>query len=418
MKTLYNLFVFIYPKIAWLISFKNTKAKLWLEGRKNIFEKLSIAFKNNQHKIIWMHCASLGEFEQGRPVLERIKSENPNYKILLTFFSPSGYEVRKNYTGADFIFYLPMDSASNAKQFYDIVRPSLILFVKYEFWFYYNTEAKTRNIPLLLISGIFREKQPFFKWYGSLHKKMLHCFTYFFIQNEESLELLNSIGFGKNIILSGDTRFDRVITIAQQFKSNPIIEKFIENKKVIVAGSTWLEDDEELDHYANTHLEIKFIIAPHDIDAERIEECKSLYKHSILYSQLANNELPTINQNVLIIDNMGMLSSLYKYATVCYIGGAFGEDGVHNVLEAAVYFKPVVFGPEYDEYAEAVELLDANGGYTVENVLELEKTLDILLSEGQEYDNACINAGEYVKAKAGATEKIIQYIYENRLLTN
>jgi len=200
--------------------------------------------------------------------------------------------------------------------------------------------------------------------------------------------------------------------------SNSIIEKFIENKKVIVAGSTWLEDDEELDHYANTHLEIKFIIAPHDIDAERIEECKSLYKHSILYSQLANNELPTINQNVLIIDNMGMLSSLYKYATVCYIGGAFGEDGVHNVLEAAVYFKPVVFGPEYDEYAEAVELLDANGGYTVENVLELEKTLDILLSEGQEYDNACINAGEYVKAKAGATEKIIQYIYENRLLTN
>jgi len=418
LKTLYNLFVFIYPKIAWLISFKNAKAKLWLEGRKNIFEKLSIAFKNNQHKIIWMHCASLGEFEQGRPVLERIKSENPNYKILLTFFSPSGYEVRKNYTGADFIFYLPMDSASNAKQFYDIVRPSLILFVKYEFWFYYNTEAKTRNIPLLLISGIFREKQPFFKWYGSLHKKMLHCFTYFFIQNEESLELLNSIGFDKNIILSGDTRFDRVITIAQQFKSNPIIEKFIENKKVIVAGSTWLEDDEELDHYANTHLEIKFIIAPHDIDAERIEECKSLYKHSILYSQLANNELPTINQNVLIIDNMGMLSSLYKYATVCYIGGAFGEDGVHNVLEAAVYFKPVVFGPEYDEYAEAVELLDANGGYTVENVLELEKTLDILLSEGQEYDNACINAGEYVKAKAGATEKIIQYIYENRLLTN
>ncbi len=418
MKGLYNIFVFIYPKIAWLISFKNTKAKLWLAGRKNIFERLQLAFNNNQNKVVWMHCASLGEFEQGRPIIESLKLQNTSCKILLTFFSPSGYEVRKNYNGADWIFYLPMDSSSNAKQFFDIVQPSLILFVKYEFWFYYNTEAKKRNIPLLLISGIFRDNQPFFQWYGSLHKQMLNCFAYFFVQNNESLELLNSIGFEKNIMISGDTRFDRVITIAQQFQSNSIVEEFIGNDKVIIAGSTWTEDDEELDHYANTHPEIKFIIAPHDIDEERIEECKILYKNSILYSHLTSDISHLTSQNVLIIDNIGMLSSLYKYATVCYVGGAFGEDGVHNVLEAAVYFKPVVFGPEYDEYAEAIELIDAKGAYTVENVLELENVLNMLLPEGQEYHNACNNAGNYVKEKAGATEKIMQYIYENRLLTN
>ena len=247
---------------------------------------------------------------------------------------------------------------------------------------------------------------------------MLQCFTYFFVQNEESLELLNSIGFHQNVIISGDTRFDRVIAIAKQFQSFPIIEKFIDNKKVIVAGSTWTEDDEELDHYANTHPEIKFIIAPHEIEEERIEECLNLYKNVVLYSQLNDQNNLLENKNVLIIDNIGMLSSLYKYATVCYVGGAFGEDGVHNVLEAAVYFKPVVFGPEYDEYAEAVELLDAEGAYTVENVLELENIFNKLLAEDDIYKKHCINAGNYVKTKAGATKKIVDYIYENRLLTN
>jgi 3-deoxy-D-manno-octulosonic-acid transferase len=219
-------------------------------------------------------------------------------------------------------------------------------------------------------------------------------------------------------MISGDTRFDRVIAIADHFQSFPIIEKFIDNKKVIVAGSTWTEDDEELDHYANTHTEMKFIIAPHEIEEERINECLSLYKNSVLYSQIINQNNSLKNENVLIIDNIGMLSSLYKYATICYVGGAFGEDGVHNVLEAAVYNKPVVFGPEYDEYAEAVELIDADGAYTVENVLELENIFNTLLAEDEIYEQRCINAGNYVRSKAGATQKIVAYIYENRLLTN
>jgi len=420
-KLIYNIFIFLYPKAAWLISNKNVKAAQWIAGRKNLFPLLENAFRNNEDKVIWIHCSSLGEFEQGRPLIESIKKKNKEHKILLTFFSPSGYEVRKDYTGADWIFYLPMDSKINAKKFYAIVRPSLIIFVKYEFWFYYLNEAKKRNIPLLLISGVFREEQPFFKWYGSFHQQMLSCFTYLFIQNQSSAELLNSIGFQDNITVCGDTRFDRVIDIAEQFAPIEIIERFVQNNQVIVAGSTWTEDDEELDHYANTHPEIKFIIAPHDIDEDRIEECLSLYKNAILYSEIVNrksqDENIDLHKNVLIIDNVGMLSQLYKYATICYVGGAFGDDGVHNVLEAAVYSKPVVFGPEYDKYFEAIELIDANGAFSIENALEAESVFNKLLNEEDTYKRMSADAGNYVRSKAGATEKILKYIYEKRLLT-
>jgi 3-deoxy-D-manno-octulosonic-acid transferase len=418
MKLLYDFFLFLYPKIVWLISGKNKKANLWLQGRKSIFDKLFHAFHTNVSKVVWVHCASLGEFEQGRPVIEAIKKQNPSYKILLTFFSSSGYEVRKNYSGADWVFYLPMDGSSNAKKLLDIVNPSLIIFVKYEYWFYYLHEARQRNIPLLLVSGIFRENQPFFKWYGNLHKQMLHCFTHLFVQNEESSQLLTTIGFNKNVTICGDTRFDRVIEIAQNFTSNSLIEKFIGNSKVIVAGSTWTEDDEELDHFANTNSDIKFIIAPHDIDEDRLKECSTLYKNSILYSNLSNTDLLLPVHNVVIIDNIGMLSSLYKYATVTYVGGGFGEDGVHNVLEAAIYNKPVVFGPEYDKYFEAVELVDNEGAFSIENALELETVLNKLLAVDKLYDTYCTNAGNYVRSKAGATDKIINYIQQNRLLTN
>lgn len=420
-KLIYNIFIFLYPKAAWLISSKNAKARQWISGRKNIFQLLEAAFRNNQDKVIWIHCSSLGEFEQGRPIIENIKKNKPSHKILLTFFSPSGYEVRKDYAGADWIFYLPMDSSIHAKKFYSIVRPSLIIFVKYEFWFYYLKEAKQRNIPLLLISGIFREDQPFFKWYGNFHKKMLECFTYLFVQNESSAALLNSIGLKDNVSVCGDTRFDRVIDIAEQFRAIDIIEKFIKNDKVIVAGSTWTEDDEELDHFANTHPEIKFIIAPHDIDEERIEECLSLYKNAVLYSEIVNRKLQeentNLHKNVLIIDNVGMLSRLYKYASICYVGGAFGDDGVHNVLEAAVYGKPVVFGPEYDKYFEAIELIDADAAFSIENALEAEAVFNQLLKEEDTYKRMSSNAGNYVRSKAGATEKIMHYIYEKRLLT-
>ena len=436
MKLIYKLFITLYPLVARLISGTNEKAKLWVEGRKYIFSKLEEAFVNNNSKVVWVHCSSLGEFEQGRPVIEELKANNPSIKILITFFSPSGYEIRKNYEKADWVFYLPMDSAANAVKFYDIVKPSLILFVKYEFWHYYLEQAKVRNIPLLLVSGVFRENQPFFKWYGSFNKQALDYFTWFFVQNEESVELLKSIGIENNVTRSGDTRFDRVITIADKFEPIPTIESFIgDHQQVIVAGSTWLEDDEILYHYTITHPHVMFIIAPHDIQKSRIDECLKMYKNAITYGDwLTVNRLPfaeskngasvngqqsTVNpKNILIIDNIGTLSRLYKYATICFVGGGFGEDGVHNVLEAAVYNKPVVFGPEYSKYIEAIGLVEAEGAFSVDNTLELEKVFNTLFNNTTLYKKASSSAGNYVIEKAGATNIITDYIYKNRLLTN
>lgn len=418
MKIIYNIFITLYPLIAKLLSKKNEKAFLWVEGRKNIFKRIEESFNNNKHKVIWMHCSSLGEFEQGRPIIEKLKQQYPNYKLLLTFFSPSGYEVQKNYAYADWIFYLPIDSKKNAQQFLNIVQPKLVLFVKYEFWYYYLTEIRNRKITLLLLSASFRNSQPFFKWYGSLYRKMLHCFTYIFVQSTNCAALLKNIGLVNNVEVAGDTRFDRVIEIAHQFKSIDAVENFIYKNKVIVAGSTWLEDDETLDHYANTHPEIKFIIAPHQIEEERIQECLKLYKKAILFSKLSTVTNSISNYNVLIIDNVGMLSKLYKYATISYVGGAFGNDGVHNVLEAAVYGKPVVFGPVFEKYTEAVELVENNGGINIQNALELENIFDRLLQEPNFYTEIAENASKYVTSKSGASLIIMNYIYEKRLLTN
>jgi 3-deoxy-D-manno-octulosonic-acid transferase len=348
-------------------------------------------------------------------VIEKLKLQSPNSKILITFFSPSGYEVQKKYAGADWVFYLPVDTAANAKQFYEIVNPSLVLFVKYEFWYYYITEAKKRNLPLLLVSGIFRDSQPFFKWYGNLHREMLSCFTYLFVQNKSSFDLLQTIHKAKNVAVCGDTRFDRVIEIAAQAKSFQDIEKFIGTANVIVAGSTGTEDDEELDHYANTHPEIKFIIAPHNIGVDRLNECLKLYKHSVLYSKINTAKSDT---NVVVIDNIGMLSTLYKYATVCYVGGGFGGDGVHNVLEAAVYAKPVFWGPEFEKYVEAIDLIDAEGAMSIENALELEEEFDKLFINKNALLLMGNKAKDYVERNSGSSKKIIDYVYANRLLIN
>lgn len=419
---IYRLFVWLYPLIARIIGLGNAKARLWVSGRKKLFERLSSAFYKNPHPVIWIHCSSLGEFEQGLPVLEGMKRSYPGHKILLTFFSPSGYEIRKNYQGADHIFYLPMDSPRNADRFLDIVQPSLVVFIKYEFWYYYLKEIRDREIPLLLVSGIFREGQPFFKWYGYLHRKMLTAFTCLLVQNAASARLLNSIGLTENVLISGDTRFDRVITIKNRFEPIPLIEQFCEGHATIVAGSTWTEDDEELDHFANTHPETRWIIAPHAIESERLEECLRLYKHSMLYSayrHAVENGIPIPERiNVLIIDNMGMLSRLYHYATIGYIGGGFGDDGIHNILEAAVYRIPVIFGPVYDKYAEAEEMIDEGGAFVIEDALELEEQLQQLLQQKELYQKAAAAAGDYVQAKAGATEKVLGFIQEKRLLTS
>jgi len=394
----------------------NIKARRWLEGRIGILDKVKLAFKDEQAPIVWMHCASLGEFEQGRPVLEVLRQNHPNCKFLLTFYSPSGYEVRKNYEGADYIFYLPMDSAVHSKKFIEIVKPVFVLWVKYDYWYYYLKNLKSRNIPVVLVSGLFRKDHVFFRWYGGLQRKMLECFTHFFVQTEGSVDRLEKLGIVSNVTVSGDTRFDRVIDIAEQFETLPLIEQFCGTHSVIVAGSTWLEDEEEIDHFANSNPHLKFIIAPHEIDEDRLKEIEALFESTIRYSQLE-----TINRdhspNVLIVDNIGLLSRLYRYATIAFVGGGFGDDGVHNVLEAAVYGKPVIFGPVYDRYIEAVELVGSGGGFSIENALEAEELLNSLLGNGQEYNQACDASREYVYSKRGATEKILQVIQEKRLLT-
>ena len=368
-------------------------------------------------KIIWIHCASLGEFEQGQPVLKQLKQDYPSHKILLTFFSPSGFEFQKDNPLADYIFYLPIDTSSNAKAFYDIAKPKLVIFIKYEFWFYYLREACRRNIPLILVSGIFRKDQPFFKWYGQLHRQMLSFFTLLLVQNENSVKLLQQLPLSLNVYLTGDTRFDRVLSIVDQFEPIYLIDIFCSTSKVVVAGSTWTDDDKELAHYANNHPEVTFIIAPHNITPLRLTECSKYYKHSILFSALKNANVPA-GINTLIIDNVGMLSRLYKYATVCYVGGAFGTGGVHNVLEAAVYAKPVVYGPEFEDYAEAVDLVKLGGGITVNTALELEQVFDRLLENTSSYDAACQASYNYVQKMKGATGATLRIIQENRLLTS
>ncbi len=418
----YRIFIWLYPKIAFLLGFWNQKAKAWHQGRRQIFTHLEEAFRDNKRPVIWMHCASLGEFEQGLPVLEAFKNNYPDHVFLLTFFSPSGYEVRKNYPGIDHIFYLPMDSAAHAKNFFSIVQPSLILFVKYEFWYYYLREAKNKKIPLLLVSGIFRKEQAFFSWYGNFHRKILSFFTYLFVQNQGSAALLQSIGMQNKVIVCGDTRFDRVMAIANRFQPIPVIEHFCNGNEVLVAGSTWTDDDEALDHFANTHPDFRYIIVPHEIEEERLEECLTFYKNSILYSEyekafydgsLSDNEI-----RVLIINNVGMLSRLYHYATVSYVGGGFGDDGIHNLLEAAVYGTPIIFGPVYEKYLEATELLDVEAAFTIEDALELESVLSDLFNNIELRNRASAIAADYVKDHSGATEKVIKYVQENRLLTS
>ena len=416
-----------------MASLWNRKAKLWLKGRKNIFERLRSELltpaapaaslrRPKDSGLIWMHCSSLGEFEQGRPVLEKIRTDYPGLKILLTFFSPSGYEIRKNYPGADYVFYLPIDSAGNAKRFFDIVNPGLVLFVKYEYWYYYLRECNKRNIPLLMISGIFRENQPFFKWYGGLHRNMLGCFTHFFLQDENSKKLLQSLQIN-DITVSGDTRFDRVSEIAEGTESIPVIEQFCTDQKVFIAGSTWPEDESIIKNAINPGSGLKLIIAPHEIHEKHLSELKNLFPGSILYSQLTNHTANAkasggmlTSFNCLIIDNIGMLSKLYRYATMAYIGGGF-NNGVHNILEAAVYGKPVLFGPEYGKFREAVELIQNGGGISIRNSTELKNCITKFLTDRIYCEETGKKSFEYVRKNKGATGMILNYIQEKRLLT-
>jgi 3-deoxy-D-manno-octulosonic-acid transferase len=457
----YHVFLWFYKVGIRLVAPWNRKAKEWLDGRKGIFERMRADLGTGsagKYPVIWMHCSSLGEFEQGRPVIEALRREAPMARIVLTFFSPSGYRAKKDYEGADYIYYLPLDSPGNARQFISLVRPTLVLWVKYDYWYYYLVELKKRGIPVLLVSGVFRADQPFFKWYGRLHRYMLECMTHLFVQTEASRVLLEGRGLAGQVSVSGDTRFDRVIEIAREGAPLPLIEAWCGGHPVIVAGSTWEEDEEELDHYANTHPEVRFILAPHEIGEDRLVEVERLFRHCIRYSVWAAGRGTEAGgrgaavsagagrggsagaegrggaagagragagprpgwpePNVLIIDNIGMLSRLYRYATIAYVGGGFGDDGVHNVLEAAVYGKPVVFGPVIEKYIEAVELTESGGGIVIDSALEAEGVLERLLRDPEEVRETGEASARYVDSKKGATDKIIKFIQEKRLLTS
>lgn len=416
---LYNVFLVLFRAATHIVSLFDPKAKKWVEGRKRIFEKLKEAIPANE-KVIWVHCASLGEFEQGRPVIEGLKAQGSRLKILLTFFSPSGYEAQKNYKGADWVFYLPMDGSRNAKRFLEIVQPSLVIFVKYEFWYYYLKKIKYRNIPLLLVSALFRKDMSFFKWYGSIQRKILSRFNHLFVQNETSKKLLDKIGLAEITSISGDTRFDRVTDISTTSRPLPLIEKFLDANKALVAGSTW-KNDEELLKGTGDFLpfnKIKLIIAPHEVDSGHIKELQTLFPQAVLYSTLSSPSSQNTKADVLIIDNIGMLSTLYKYAWCCYVGGGLSRSGIHNVLEAAVYSKPVLFGPYYEKYQEAVSLVAAKGSYSVKNKDELIALLEQFTSDDLFYKETAANAGRFVKANTGAVERIMNYIQEKRLLTS
>lgn len=362
---------------------------------------------------IWFHAASLGEFEQGRPLIEKVHKEHPEYKILLTFFSPSGYEVRKNYTGADIITYLPIDTITNARAFLRAIRPVMAFFIKYEFWYNYLHILQHRGVPTYSVSSIFRPNQIFFKWYGRNYGRVLQCFTHFFVQNEESQQLLAGIGF-KNSTVVGDTRFDRVLQIKEASKQLPIVDSFVhihEEKKPLtfVAGSSWPPDEAIFIEYFNTHPSWKLIIAPHVIGEDHLKQIISLLKNKKVVRYTQTTETDAANADVLIIDCFGLLSSIYRYGEVAYVGGGFGV-GIHNVLEAAVWSIPVIFGPNNAHFAEAQGLKHNGGGFEIHNLEDFSKYIQRFEVETNFRLERGIAGGKYVAALAGASNKVLNNI--------
>lgn len=404
---LYSFFIWIIQLVYRIAAILHTKARLFVIGRIGLFEKLNVALKENKYPLVWIHCASLGEFEQGRPIIESLKKQHPSIKILLTFFSPSGYEVRKNYASADYVFYLPWDTSSNAKKFISITKPSLAIFVKYEFWYHYTSELKKNNIPIISASSIFRPDQVFFQWYGSFFRGILKKFTHFFVQTSQSIELLNDIGINQ-ATLAGDTRFDRVFEITQQAAEIELVSTFKGKEKLFVVGSLWPEDLDVLAPFINEKRHsLKFILAPHEISERFISQIEeSLGNKTIRYSR-ADEKMASYS--VLIIDNIGMLSKLYRYGEFAYIGGAFGK-GLHNILEAACYGVPIFFGDKnYQKFQEANDLILRGGAFAVGGYTDLKKNYEWLTNKPESYLLACEVTGSYIKENLGATAKIVSY---------
>jgi 3-deoxy-D-manno-octulosonic-acid transferase len=401
----YNLIIYLYQFGVFVYSFFNEKVNKMWRGEKEAIRILREKVDPNA-QYVWFHAASLGEFEQGRPLIEQLRRDHPEYKVLLTFFSPSGYEVRKNYEGADIITYLPLDTITNARRFLRTIRPVMAFFIKYEFWYNYLHILKHRKVPVYSVSSIFRPEQVFFKWYGRQYGRVLKCFTHFFVQNEISRELLAKIGI-HDVTIVGDTRFDRVLQIKEQTKRLPIVEAFRSSAPTMVAGSSWLPDEEIFVRYFNEHREWKLIIAPHVINEDHINQILAMTDRKVVrYTQTTPEE--AAQADTLIIDCYGLLSSIYNYGDVANIGGGFGV-GIHNLLEAAVWDMPVIFGPNNQRFQEAQELKAVGGGFEIQSYDDFERLMAQFANA--DYLQSCgTKAGDYVKSRAGATNLIFSAV--------
>ncbi|HLN20287.1 MAG TPA: glycosyltransferase N-terminal domain-containing protein [Bacteroidales bacterium] len=407
MNILYNTGIYLYITAVRIASFFDLRARLWVRGRKNWREKVREKISPGD-KVFWIHCASLGEFEQGRPVVEEIRRQKPGIKIVLSFFSPSGYEIRKDYPGADLVTYLPADTRRNASAFIDLIHPEAAMFVKYEFWYNYISVLHEKNVPAYLISGIFRPQQHFFRWYGSFFRKMLFRFSKIFVQDDGSLMLLKGIGI-KNAEKAGDTRFDRVAEIASHARDIEKLEQFRGNEKLLLAGSSWRQDEEIVAGYINENPgRMKWVFAPHEIDDANIERLEKLFSTSVIrFSKFDIKD----DARVMIIDNIGMLSSAYRYAHIAIVGGGFGK-GIHNILEPACWGIPVLFGPRHEKFREAIELLKVNGGITFNSFESFKAAIDKLLSDEAFYLKSGNEASSYVNNNKGATNIILREVID------
>lgn len=411
---LYQIFIHLFTFFTHAASLFNRKAKLFVGGRKNIFDELKRQLSEPptpNSQLMWFHCSSLGEFEQARPLIEKFKVDKLKFKILITFFSPSGYEARKNYIGADFIFYLPMDTKSNAKRFLDIVMPSQVFFVKYDFWHNYLNELNKRKIPTYLVSANFRDEQ-FKGFYGKYLRKVMPFFHHIFVQNESSQKLLSANGIS-NVTVSGDLRYDKVSQTVLNPKKISMVEQFKGNGKILIGGSTWEKDEQIISDFGFKISDLKLIIAPHEINESHIQSTIQQFNHSTIlrFSEISKEPVSTAlgklkEAKILIIDNIGMLSSLYQYADMAYIGGGFGS-GIHNILEALAFGVPVIFGPNHYKFPEAKEIIEQGGGFSISNQEDFRKAMNLLLSDEKILKMASMVCKNFVSKRKGAVEKIV-----------
>lgn len=409
----YNLFLKLYVLGVKLLRKQNKKAALWLYGRENWRDHIKRALGENYIPCTWMHCSSLGEFEQGRPLLEMLRQQHPEKKIVLTFFSPSGYEIRKNYPNADHVFYLPMDGKKNANDFLDLLKPELVIFVKYEFWYHYFMAISNRRIPFILISAIFRPEQIFFKWYGALHRSMLKALTHIFVQDTRSQKLLTKIGYTHTSIIN-DTRIDRVYSISRQAQRIPTLELFLQGKKAVIGGSLY-DIENQLIHKAHTKQALlgKIIIVPHEVDEVQLEEILNVWgDDAVRYTQFREQDA---SKQVMIVDTVGLLSSIYQYGILAIIGGGFGKGGIHNTLEPAAFGLPVIFGPNYEKFAEAKEMIASGGAFAISNYIEFQKVLTILYNEDV-FMSAHKASAAYIAEHTGGTQAVYDWLVNKNML--